>query len=118
MSQAVRRFAQIVKLKPQHLAEYKDVHARVWPDVLAQIKQCNIKDSSFYDDKSHVLFASFKYVGSDYKGDMARMAENPRVREWWRMTDAWQESVVPGAVSSEAGEPSWWKPVEEVFYME
>lgn len=44
MSQAVRRFAQIVKLKPQHLAEYKDVHARVWPDVLAQIKQCNIKD--------------------------------------------------------------------------
>lgn len=44
MSQAVRRFAQIVKLKPQYLAEYKDVHARVWPDVLAQIKQCNIKD--------------------------------------------------------------------------
>lgn len=74
-------------------------------------------DSIFYDDKSHVLFASFKYVGSDYKADMARMAENPRVREWWRMTDAWQESLVPGAVSSEAGEPSWWKPVEEVFYM-
>jgi L-rhamnose mutarotase len=47
---------------------------------------------------------------------MALMAANPRVREWWRMTDGWQESLVPGAVSSEAGEPSWWKPVEEVFY--
>jgi len=32
------------------------------------------------------------------------------------MTDSLQESVVPGAKSSEAGEPSWWKPIEEVFY--
>lgn len=47
---------------------------------------------------------------------MERMAENPKVREWWKMTDSFQESVVPGAVSSEAGVPSWWKPMEEVFY--
>lgn len=44
MSQTVRRFAQIVRLKPQYLTEYKEVHARVWPDVLTQIKQCNIQD--------------------------------------------------------------------------
>ncbi|KAG8671369.1 hypothetical protein FPOAC2_04705 [Fusarium poae] len=117
MSQTPRRFAQIVKLKPEHLAEYKEVHARVWPDVLKQIGECNIRDYSiFYDDQSHILFASFKYIGSDYSGDMEKMAQNPRVREWWKMTDAWQESLVPGAVSSESGEPSWWKPVEEVFY--
>lgn len=42
--QSVRRFAQIVKLKPQYLDEYKAVHARVWPDVLKQIKDCNIED--------------------------------------------------------------------------
>ncbi|KAH6981858.1 rhamnose mutarotase [Ilyonectria robusta] len=112
-----RRFAQIVKLKPEHLDEYRKCHAAVWPQVLDQIKECNIADYSiFYDDKSHILFASFRYVGTDYDADMALMAANPRVREWWRMTDGWQESLVPGAVSSEAGEPSWWKPVEEVFY--
>lgn len=62
MSQAVRRFAQIVKLKPQHLAEYKDVHARVWPDVLAQIKQCNIKDCTGYerDMKERGLTAKYR----------------------------------------------------------
>ncbi|KAH6894099.1 rhamnose mutarotase [Thelonectria olida] len=112
-----RRFAQIVRLKPEHLEEYRECHARVWPDVLKQIRECNIADYSiFYDDKTNILFASFRYVGSNYDADMALMAANPRVREWWRMTDAWQESLVPGAVSSEAGEPSWWKPVEEVFY--
>lgn len=39
-----RRFAQIVKLKPEHVAEYKACHAAVWPEVLKQIKDCNIQD--------------------------------------------------------------------------
>ncbi|KAL6858045.1 hypothetical protein ACO1O0_005492 [Amphichorda felina] len=134
-----RRFGQIVRLKPQFVAEYKACHAKVWPEVLKQIRDCNIQDcgcrvdlgaalavseeelttvtdSIWWDDKSGILFASFKYVGYDYEGDMEAMAANPRVREWWRMTDSYQESMVEGAVSSEAGEPSWWKPVEEVFY--
>ncbi|KAL2138491.1 hypothetical protein VTI28DRAFT_6734 [Corynascus sepedonium] len=112
-----RRFAQIVKLKPEFVNQYKEVHAAVWPEVLLQIKDCNIKDYSiFYDAESGILFASFKYVGSDYAADMERMRANPKVREWWRMTDGMQESLVPGAKDSESGEPSWWKPVEEVFY--
>lgn len=77
-------------------------------------------DSIFYDDSTGILFASFKYVGYDWEGDMSKMRENDKVREWWKMTDSYQESVVPGAVSSEAGGfdgvPSWWKGIEEVFY--
>lgn len=42
-----RRIAQIVKLKPEFLEEYKKVHAHVWPEVLKQIKQCNIEDCTF-----------------------------------------------------------------------
>lgn len=45
------------------------------------------------------------------------MRANPKVREWWKMTDSLQESMVPGAKSSESGEPAWWKPLEEVFYL-
>jgi L-rhamnose mutarotase len=125
--------------------KYKEVHAAVWPEVLKQIKDCNIQDctltrprtdsnlktvcwvytdstdsaaadSIFHDPETGILFASFKYVGYDYAGDMERMRENPKVREWWRMTDGMQESLVPGAKDSESGEPSWWKPIEEVFY--
>jgi len=114
-----RRFAQIVKLKPEHVDEYKKVHAAVWPEVLKQIKDCKMEDYSIYlDDDTHILFAYFKYVGYDFDGDMERMRENPRVREWWRMTDSWQESLVPGAESSEASSPAWWKPIEEVFHVD
>lgn len=114
-----RRFAQIVKLKPEFVDKYKEAHAAVWPEVLKQIKDCNIQDYSiFHDPDTGILFASFKYVGYDYAGDMERMRENPKVREWWKITDSYQESLVPGAKASdvEEGEPSWWKPVEEVFY--
>ncbi|KAL2125860.1 hypothetical protein VTI74DRAFT_2453 [Chaetomium olivicolor] len=112
-----RRFAQIVKLKSEFVDKYKEVHAAVWPEVIEQIRDCNIQDYSiFHDAETGILFASFKYVGNDYTADMERMRQNPKVREWWRMTDGMQESLVPGAKDSESGEPSWWKPVEEVFY--
>lgn len=48
-------------------------------------------DSIFHDPGTGILFASFKYVGFDYAGDMERMRENPKVREWWAMTDGFQE---------------------------
>ena len=114
-----RRYAQIIKLRPDKVTEYKACHAKVWPEVLKQIKECNIIDYSiFHDPELGVLFASFKYVGYDFTGDMERMRENPKVREWWEMTDSMQESMVPGATKSDVGpdQPGWWKSVEEVFY--
>lgn len=63
------------------------------------------------------LFSSFKYVGNAFDGDMARMAANPKVQEWWRMTDGMQESPVEGATGS-AGGPGWWGQTEEVFFTE
>ncbi|KAI1452618.1 rhamnose mutarotase [Annulohypoxylon moriforme] len=119
LNRPARRIAQIVKLKPEFVGKYKEVHAAVWPEVLQQIKDCNIQDYSIYHDHgTGILFATFKYVGYDYKADMERMRANPKVREWWAMTDGFQESMVPGAKSSESGDPAWWKVLEEVFYLE
>lgn len=39
-----RRYAEIIKLKPEHVEEYKKVHAAVWPEVLKQIKDCKMED--------------------------------------------------------------------------
>lgn len=41
------RRRQIVKLKPEYYDKYKEVHAAVWPEVLRQIKACNIVDCRF-----------------------------------------------------------------------
>ena len=39
-----RRIAQIVKLRPEFVQQYKDCHANVWPEVLKQIRECGIRD--------------------------------------------------------------------------
>lgn len=112
------RLAQIVRLKRSSLQDYKACHAAVWPAVLKQIKDCNIADYSiFLDEASMVLYATMKYTGSDFDGDMANMRANPEVQRWWAMTDGMQESFVEGSTGS-MDPKGWWRPLEEVFRVE
>lgn len=53
-------------------------------------------------------------MGYGFADDMERMRDNPKVREWWALTDGMQESLNDGAVSSADG--GWWREVESVFY--
>jgi hypothetical protein len=39
-----RRFASIVKVRPECVEEYKAAHVNVWPEVLKQIKDCGIEE--------------------------------------------------------------------------
>jgi L-rhamnose mutarotase len=142
-NQGPRRLGQYLYLKPDRIEEYKKCHAAVWPEVLKQIESSNIRDCALFPiSSSHLfhlkrtfflcifsdsiflsllprptLFASFKYVGNSFDEDMARMAANPKVQEWWRMTDGMQQSPVDGAVGSKDG-PGWWGVMEEVFHVE
>ncbi|KAK5167083.1 uncharacterized protein LTR77_007813 [Saxophila tyrrhenica] len=107
------RIAQIIRLKRSSLQQYKDIHASAWPAVLKQIKDCNISDYSIYLDKtSMTLFATMKYTGSDFEGDMEKMKANPEVRRWWEMTDAMQETLVEGSTGS-MDPKGWWRGLEE-----
>lgn len=42
-----KRIAQIIKLRPEHVEEYKKIHKAVWPGVLKQIKDSGIRDCTF-----------------------------------------------------------------------
>ncbi len=59
---AGRRVAQIVKLKPEFVAKYKAVHAAVWPEVLQQIKMCNIRDCRFFFLSLFFFFSFFSFL--------------------------------------------------------
>lgn len=39
-----RRFGQIIRLRKERAEEYKACHAKAWPEVLKQIKECKIED--------------------------------------------------------------------------
>ena len=44
----MKRLGQVIKVKPEKFQEYTEAHADVWPEVLAMITQCNIKNYSIY----------------------------------------------------------------------
>ena len=41
---AVKRYGMVLGIKPEHLEEYRRLHADVWPAVLARIAKSNIRN--------------------------------------------------------------------------
>jgi L-rhamnose mutarotase len=72
---------------PVALAEYKRLHAAVWPDVPKQIAHCHIRNYSIYlrtlGDGRPYLFSYFEYTGEDFDANLARMATDPTTQRWW-----------------------------------
>ena len=105
----MKRYAQIIDLKPECYEEYVRIHAAVWPEVLATIRACRIRNYSIFHRDGR-LFAYFEYHGDDFAADMARMAADPKTREWWEITMPMQtplETRAPG---------EWWAGLTEVFH--
>ena len=44
----MQRHGQLIRVRPERLEEYKRYHAAVWPEVLATIRACNIRNYSIY----------------------------------------------------------------------
>lgn len=85
----VKRIGQINRLKPDAYAEYKRLHAAVWPEVLETIYKANIRNYSIYHWDG-ILFAYMEYIGDDYAVDMALIADDPKTHEWWALIDPLQ----------------------------
>jgi L-rhamnose mutarotase len=107
----MKRFGQIIGVRPENFERYKKYHADVWPGVLGMIKKCNIRNYSIYH-KDGMLFAYFEYTGNDFKADMAKMAADAKTQEWWAIMEPMQDPVS----TRSAGE--WWANMEEVFHLD
>ncbi|MDA7981580.1 MAG: L-rhamnose mutarotase [Alphaproteobacteria bacterium] len=107
----MKRTATLIGIKPEKIADYKSLHAAAWPDVLARIRACNIRNYSvFLREPENLLFGYWEYHGADLDADLARMAEDEKTREWWKLTDPCQTPLA----SRKDGE--WWSHMEEVFH--
>ena len=105
----MQRYGSVIKLRPEKLAEYKELHANVWPEVLQMIRACNIRNYSIYF-KDGYLFSYFEYHGNDFSADMKKMAADPNTQAWWKLTDPCQEPLE----TRKPGE--WWASMEEFFH--
>lgn len=107
----MKRYGQIIKIRPEKIAEYKKLHANVWSKVSSMIAECNIKNYSIFL-RDNYLFAYFEYHGTDFESDMAKMAADKTTQEWWSECDPCQEAI------KTATKDEWWVTMEEVFYQE
>jgi len=105
----MKRYGSVIKIKPEKLEEYKELHANIWPDVAKMITECNITNYSIYH-KDGFLFSYFEYAGKDFKSDMAKMAADPTTQKWWNICMPMQEPLE----TKKEGE--WWAEMEEVFH--
>ncbi|MCJ7447683.1 MAG: L-rhamnose mutarotase [Bacteroidales bacterium] len=107
----MKRYGQIIGVKPEDFERYKKYHAAVWPEVLDMIKKCNIHNYSIFH-KDNRLFAYFEYTGYDFEADMAKMAADSKTQEWWAIMEPMQDPV------STRVKGEWWANMEEVFHMD
>ncbi len=109
----MKRYGSVIGLKPEHMAEYKRLHADAWPQVLAQIKASNIQNYSIYlREPENLMFAYFEYVGTDFAADMAKMAADPVTQKWWSVCNPMQTPLDSRA------DGEWWASTEEVFHLD
>lgn len=107
----MKRVASVIGLKREYQAEYEDLHRNVWPDVLRQIENSNIRNYSIYR-YGDLLFSYFEYIGDNYELDMHLMGQDEATQRWWAVCGPMQ-SPVP-----ERKEGEWWASIPEVFHWE
>ena len=112
----MQRYGSVIEVRKAKLAEYKRLHAAVWPDVLKMIRKCKIRNYSIYLRKlpggKYYLFSYFEYAGRDFAADMAKMAADPTTQEWWKHCIPCQKPLADRA------QGEWWASMEEVFHQD
>jgi len=109
----MQRMGMLIGVRADKIAEYRSLHAAVWPEVLARLAKSNIANYSiFLREPENLLFACWEYHGEDFEADMAAIAADPATRRWWTLTDPCQQALA----TREAGEH--WARMEQVFHMD
>ena len=109
----MQRMGMVIGIKPGKIAEYKKRHAEVWPEVLAMISQCNIRNYTiFLREPENLLFGYWEYHGEDFAADARKMAEHEPTRRWWAVCGPCQAPL------ESRGDGEWWAMMEAVFHLD
>jgi L-rhamnose mutarotase len=112
----VRYYGSAIELLPEKEQQYRKLHSDVWPEVLAAIKNANIRNYSIFVAEiggKRYLFSYFEYHGDDPDRDLASMANDPTTRDkWWPITNACQRRL-PGTPEGQQ-----WMPLEQLMHVE
>ena len=106
----VQRFGMVIQLKPERVAEYKQLHAdsnHGVRDLLTKYHMHNFNIFLHKIDGKWYEFGYYEYTGDDREGDMAKLSEEPRNKAWLKRCDPLQ---IP--LEGEKG----WAEMERVYF--
>lgn len=107
----MKRFGQVIKLKPEGRDKYIDLHANPRKAINDMIKACHIENYSIFI-KDDLLFAYFEYTGDDFNEDMEKMANDPDTIQWW-------SEVKPLMEPLETKKPGeFWSDMTSVYFLQ
>ena len=75
------KYAFKLRIKADAIEEYDREHQRVWPELLAKLKDVGISDYSiFLDEATGALFAVQRLAEGERS---AELPQHPVMRRWW-----------------------------------
>ena len=110
----MKRYCQTLELANDEelIRKYVEVHAQVWPEVMAGQREVGILDMQIYRYQNRVFMICDTVDDFDWERDMARLATLPRQAEWEAYV-AEYHGCDPSIPSS-----SKWHLMEQIFHLE
>lgn len=106
-------FSVNVKDDPAAIAEYRQYHREVWPEVIQSLRRVGVQRMDIYLLGRRLVMVVEMIDGVDYSTAFrAHAASSPRVGEWERLMQTLQERP------EEAQPAEWWARMEPVFHMD
>jgi L-rhamnose mutarotase len=106
----VKRVGIVIELRPEHLDEYRRLHADGHPGVRELLAKYHLRNFSIFLHQvggRWLEFGYYEYDGADIEADMAALAAEPRNREWLARCDPMQ-APLDGA--------SGWATMEQIYF--
>lgn len=108
---SVKRFGEMIQIRPEQLESYKKWHANPLPGVNEMIRSCHLKNYSIYS-KGDYLFTYYEYDGEDFEKDMAKMATDPTTQRWWDIVKPLMEPL------KDRKEGEFWAGMQEIYHLD
>ena len=107
----MKRVASVIRVHPDKEADYRALHAAVWPRVLEVLSEAHVRNYSIFL-RDGLLFSYLEYVGEDFEGDMQRASDDEAMKRWVEVVMPCQQPL------ASAGAGEWWADAEEVFHLD
>jgi len=105
----MERVCFLSKVKPERLAEYKERHKAVWPDMLAALRETGWHNYSLFLRDDGLLVGYFETP--DYQSALAGMAKQ-------EVNERWQRDMAPFFDNLEGRPPDeGFLRLQEVFHL-